>query len=78
MKDPAFNVSSTSQIAEYLSEYWSTYNSAFTDTDSFSFKTALDDALYGIGVAINKEEFEGEQGYEKFKEFLFEYLRHEL
>lgn len=61
------------KTTEFLQEYWETY----TDQEgwhSYSMKTVLDDALYGIGAAIS-EGYRFAGGFEEFKKELIEYLQ---
>ena len=60
-------------MASSLTEYWSTYN-VQPNADSFTETTFLDDALYGIGIAMNRR-YEGAEGYDEFKKVLIEHLK---
>lgn len=57
---------------EKLQHYWNTYTSQ-SNYEHYTDKTFLDDALYGIGVAIS-DDFRFAGGYDKFKELLREHL----
>ena len=61
------------EATEYLKHYWDTYDrqhgyKQYTDI------TFLNDALYGIGVAMNRAEYEGPSGWGRFKALLLEHL----
>tara|TARA_R110002049_G_scaffold282589_2_gene462416 strand:- start:728 stop:1261 length:534 start_codon:yes stop_codon:yes gene_type:complete len=56
-----------------MKKYWNTYDAQegcllYTD------KTFIDDALYGLGVAIDPKKYFAAQGYDKFKAALLERL----
>lgn len=57
---------------ECLAEYWSTYDRQH-GYENYSEDTFLDDALYGIGVAMSRD-FEWAQGYDLFKKKLLGFL----
>ena len=53
----------------YLQHYMQTYSDQkFYET--YQTKTYIDDVLYGLGVSLNKNEYEGVSGYDRFKERL--------
>lgn len=56
-----------------MQDYWNTYDQQ-EGFESYRTETFLDDALFGIGLAINDESFGYAQGYDKFKEVLREHL----
>ncbi|MEW8120048.1 MAG: hypothetical protein AB2792_23045 [Candidatus Thiodiazotropha sp.] len=56
-----------------LRDYWGTYDMQLGYED-YSIRTLIDDALYGLGIAIDKEQFKSADGYEAFKLVLIEYL----
>lgn len=58
---------------EYLQDYWKDYSSQSGYT-KFSDQTFVDDALYAIGVSINKNEYSAAQGFDKFKKWLQHHL----
>lgn len=61
------------KAVQSLQNYWNTYTRQ-TAYEGFSVETLLDDALYGVGVAIDKAQFELADGYELFKEVLRQHL----
>lgn len=58
---------------EKLQKYWNTYTE-LTGYEDYSEKTLIDDALYGIGVALDEHEYQNANGYDKFKKKLLEHL----
>ncbi len=56
-----------------LSEYWGTYGSL--NIEDYSVGILLDDALYGIGIAIDPVKYKEAAGYELFKKDLIERLK---
>ena len=57
---------------EQLQHYWITYTNQ-PSYEHYTDKTFLDDALYGIGIAIS-DDFKCAGGYDKFKELLISHL----
>ena len=70
----AFNKTQSIETAvAALSEYWGTYgNQGIKD---YSATILLDDALYGIGIAIDPVKYREAAGYELFKKDLIERLK---
>lgn len=58
----------------YLVEYWEMYDDQPNYTE-FRDDTFIDDALYGIGKAIDPEKYGFAEGYKRFKDFLRDYLK---
>ena len=58
-------------FVEYIQEYWNTYpnQSSYLDYDD---PVLINDALYAIGVALDKTEYSWRTGFDKFKKFLKE------
>lgn len=54
--------------------YVSTYNDGNVPIYDISDKTFIDDMLYGLGVAIDKDKYQFPDGYKRFKQFLREFL----
>ena len=69
----SFTAQKPSKIADDLTLYWSTYNDQI-NVDLYSPGIIIDDALYGLGIAINPELFKEADGYEKFKKVIKEHL----
>ena len=67
-----------SVAADDLAAYWASYNDCQPGVDKYSEQTFIDDALYGIGIAINPKRFEAAQGYDDFKRVLFDRLKQEF
>ena len=61
------------QAVKDLQKYWNTYSEQ-RNYERYSTETLIDDALYGLGIAIDKEQYEFAQGYDKFKQKLLEHL----
>ena len=55
-------------------EYWNTYDKQH-GYKSYSVETLIDDALYGLGLAIDPSQFQYANGYKKFKEMLIDHLK---
>lgn len=64
------NIKDATQV---LTSYWNTYNKQ-SGYEEYALKTFLDDALYGIGIAINPDEYKWASGFAKFKWDLLKYL----
>lgn len=58
---------------EFLKNYYLRYDSQFGYLD-YSDKTLIDDALYGLGVALEPGKYKFADGYEEFKKVLREHL----
>lgn len=56
-----------------LQDYWGTYDMQLGYED-YRIGTLIDDALYGLGLAIDKERFKNAQGFDEFKAVLREHL----
>ena len=56
-----------------LKSYWNTYPDQQGYLD-YTDKTFMDDALYGIGIAVDYEKYKSADGYELFKKDLREFL----
>jgi len=61
------------KAAESLAEYWGTYAGQHGYAD-YTDRTFMEDAIYGLGVAINPDEYRFAQGRKRFKDMLREYL----
>lgn len=57
------------KAVEHMQKYWDTYDCQDRYED-YSEQMFLDDALYGIGVAMYKDKYRFANGYDKFKDFL--------
>ncbi|WP_027855591.1 hypothetical protein [Marinobacterium litorale] len=60
------------QVAKRLAKYWSTYNDQ-PGVAEYGEKTVINDALYGIGIALS-DEYLCADGFAKFKVDLKQYL----
>lgn len=58
---------------EYLIHYMDTYPLQYGYQD-YSDEIIIDDVLYGLGVALNGEEFQYAQGFQKFKQYLLAHI----
>ncbi len=56
-----------------LQDYWNTYDRQ-SGYANYHMETFIDDALYGLGIAIDRNQFEFASGYERFKSILREHL----
>ncbi|MEZ0155236.1 MAG: hypothetical protein AB9Q22_10105 [Candidatus Reddybacter sp.] len=56
-----------------LQAYWASYDKQ-PGYENYSRRTLIDDALYGLGIAIDKDQFKEAPGYDKFKALLREHL----
>ena len=61
------------EAVKILHDYWNTYDKQ-SGYKNYHLDTFIDDALYGLGIAIDKSQFEFAGGYEKFKSILREHL----
>lgn len=61
-------------IATSLAEYWATYNDQH-GVDLYTQGIIIDDALYGLGIAIDPDQFSEADGYARFKDVLREHLK---
>ena len=64
-------------FVERLEYYWGTYAENNSHLEHYNDKTFIEDALYGIAIAIDYENYRGKSGYERFKRDLFEFLKEE-
>lgn len=60
------------EAADYLADYWGTYKRQH-GYEKYSTDTVIDDAIYGLGVAIDKK-YQYANGYEQFKKDLIKHL----
>ena len=60
-------------MASSMENYWNEYFSQ-PGYEDYTVKTFIDDALYGLGIAIDPEKYFAAQGYDKFKLVLLEHL----
>lgn len=65
--------SSIRDAVEYLVEYWGTYARQHGYIN-YSVETLIDDALYGLGMAIDEKQFRFADGYDRFKKVLSDHL----
>lgn len=56
-----------------MQDYWGTYHKQ-NGYEGYRTGTLIDDALYGIGIAIDPNRFVYTDGYDRFKAVLREYL----
>lgn len=56
-------------LQKYINKYDKLYK-----YKNYQDKTFIDDILYGLGIAIDLNKYRYSQGYDKFKEFLREFL----
>lgn len=70
---PVVMAQKPSEAAQKLTDYWATYNNQ-SGVDDYTLSIFIDDALYGLGIALNPELFNYGNGYEKFKEVLRKHL----
>lgn len=61
------------KVADDLTEYWRTYNQQAC-VDKYTSITLINDALYGLGIALNPELYRTAVGYEEFKKVLRKHL----
>lgn len=61
------------EAADYLTEYWATYRSQ-NNYESYCVETFMNDALYGIGIAMD-DSYKFGNGYDRFKKDLIEFLQ---
>lgn len=61
------------ESVSYLARYMESYDKQ-TGFEGYSSKTYINDVLYGLGMSLNPELFRWNNGFEKFKVFLQEYL----
>ena len=62
---------------KYLKRYIDTYDKQFGYLD-YTDETIIDDILYGLGVAIDSDEYKFASGFRKFKERLAKHLAKEI
>jgi len=60
-------------VAKYLTDYWGTYIEMQVGVRDYTAKTIIEDALYGLGAALN-DDYRFAQGFDKFKKDLLAYL----
>jgi hypothetical protein len=60
-----------------LSRYWSTYGDQL-GYRNYSRETLLQDALYGIGIALGKDKYRYIEGFKDFKTDLLAFLQEDL
>jgi len=56
-----------------MQDYWGTYDMQ-RGYEDYRVGTLIDDAIYGLGMAIDKEQFQCADGYDRFKAILREHL----
>ena len=61
------------EAADYLANYWGTYRSQL-GYEKYHTDTVIDDALYGLGVALDQK-YQCANGYEQFKKALIKHLQ---
>ena len=71
--EPVVMAQKPSEAAKKLSDYWATYNNQ-PSVDDYTLSIFIDDALYGLGIALNPELFKCGNGYDKFKKVLRKHL----
>ena len=59
---------------EYLKDYIGTYDELQPGYEDFSDETIINDLLYGLGVALQPDEYRFAGGFDKFKEVLRKHL----
>lgn len=74
LKDLNLSVEQVKVFVSKLEAYGTTYQYQVY-YHQYSKEVLIDDALYGIGEAINKERYQHRDGYCRFKEDLIEYLK---
>ena len=60
-------------MVQRMQHYWNAYSDQHKYED-YSDETFLLDALYGIGLAINRDAYEYAGGFEDFQKLLTEFL----
>jgi hypothetical protein len=70
--EPVVMCRSVKQVAEYLANYWATYEQQHL-SEQYSAETVLNDALYGIGAALS-DDYKFAPGFAKFKKDLIKHL----
>lgn len=60
-------------MVQRMQHYWSTYSDQH-EYENYSHETFLLDALYGIGLAINRDAYDCAGGFEEFQNLLTEFL----
>lgn len=71
--EPVVSRTSMTEAVKILQDYWNTYDKQ-SGYQNYHLETFIDDALYGLGIAVDKSQFEFAGGYEKFKAILREHL----
>lgn len=54
------------QSTEYIMKYWSTYPQQDYWQD-YGVETFFHDSLYGLGVSLDREKYQGASGFKKFQ-----------
>lgn len=57
----------------YLNEYMQTYAKQY-GYQNYQDRTLIDDVLYGLGVALDRKEYQFADGFQRFKERLQRHL----
>lgn len=57
------------RMVAVMQDYWNTYDEQY-GYENYSDKTFLLDALYGIGLALDRDKYYTATGFDRFKEFL--------
>ncbi len=68
-RDPTMIIDASARIQNF----WLTYSNQ-EGYQNYSLETFLNDALYGIGLAIDESKYREAQGFDQFKKELIEYL----
>lgn len=53
-----------------MQKYWATYNKQVGWKD-YNQEMFLNDALYGVGISLNRNKYSYANGFDKFKVFLY-------
>jgi len=70
------NVTKQDRMAKIVSDLQK-YVTTYSDQpyyNTYSDKTFIEDMLYGIGIAINKEKYQNAEGYRLWKQELIKYM----
>ena len=62
---------------EYLIHYVGTYPNQYGYL-GYSDETIIDDVLYGLGIALDDDEYQMAEGYRKFQERLLRHIQKNL
>lgn len=60
-----------------MKDYINTYDNQFS-WETYSYKTILDDMLYGIGISLFGDKYRFNNGYFEFKKFLIDFLEEDF